>query len=109
MIDEAETFEDTIMAATTTDALADLLDAYCADHALPHTDALELFHELWAMICEEKDPVLVAQYVQHTKWLVMFIAQWEAVQAREDTEAECKRNGHRDTGRGVCAHCKTFI
>lgn len=24
-------------------------------------------------------------------------------------DAECKRNGHRDTGRGVCADCGTFI
>jgi hypothetical protein len=23
--------------------------------------------------------------------------------------AECERNGHRDTGRGVCAHCDTFL
>jgi hypothetical protein len=22
---------------------------------------------------------------------------------------ECKRNGHRDTGRGVCAECETFL
>jgi len=22
---------------------------------------------------------------------------------------ECKRNGHKDTGRGVCANCETFL
>jgi hypothetical protein len=98
-----------IFAANSTDALSDLLAAYCEEHALPLTDAEELLHELWAMINEEKDPVLVAQYVEHTNWLMVFIAQWEAVQEREDNEAECKRNGHRDTGRGACATCGAFI
>lgn len=97
-----------IFETKSTEGLSDLLATYCADHALPYTDALELFHELWAMINEEKDPVLVAQYIQHTKWLTLFIAQWEAVQEREDDEADCKRNGHRDTGRGVCATCGAF-
>jgi hypothetical protein len=32
----------------------------------------------------------------------------------DDTEAEeqareCKRNGHRDTGRGECAYCGEFL
>ena len=26
-----------------------------------------------------------------------------------EQRAECKRNGHRDTGRGVCANCDTFL
>lgn len=99
----------TIFETKSTEKLTDLLAAYCDEHALPHMDALELFHELWAMINDEKDPVLVAQYIEHTKWLVMFNAQWEAVQNQEDTEAECKRNGHRDTGRGVCADCGAFV
>ena len=25
------------------------------------------------------------------------------------TDDECKRNGHRDTGRGVCAECGKFL
>jgi hypothetical protein len=29
-------------------------------------------------------------------------------ESTEDAE-ECKRNGHRDTGRGVCADCGEFI
>jgi len=27
----------------------------------------------------------------------------------EDQAVECKRNGHRDTGRGVCADCGEFL
>ena len=27
----------------------------------------------------------------------------------EETKDECKRNGHKDTGRGVCANCETFL
>ena len=27
----------------------------------------------------------------------------------EDQAAECERNGHRDTGRGVCAECGEFL
>jgi hypothetical protein len=35
----------------------------------------------------------------------------EACGAPCDTyeETDCKRNGHRDTGRGVCADCGEFI
>ena len=100
MIDEAETFEDTIMAATTTDALVALIDAYCLANGLPCQSADELLLKVLERINDLRN---------HAEWLQAFIDQWEAVQAREDTEAECKRNGHRDTGRGVCAHCETFI
>jgi hypothetical protein len=37
----------------------------------------------------------------------------KAIRARiaehHETVGECKRNGHRDTGRGVCANCETFL
>lgn len=32
----------------------------------------------------------------------------EREEAREDA-AECKRNGHRDSGRGQCVECDEFI
>ena len=28
---------------------------------------------------------------------------------QEEQARECKRNGHRDTGRGVCANCGEFL
>lgn len=101
----------TIFETKSTEKLTDLLATYCDEHALPHMDALELFHELWAVIeaGQEQNRDTFIQYIEHTKWLVMFIAQWEAVQNQEDTKAECKRNGHRDTGRGVCADCGAFV
>lgn len=100
---------DTIFETKNTEGLVALYAAYCAEHALPHIDATELFHELWDMIREAEDLTLATQYAQHIKWVAMFIAQWDAVQDREDAERECKRNGHRDTGRGVCADCGAFI
>ena len=27
----------------------------------------------------------------------------------EEQASECKRNGHRDTGRGECAYCGEFL
>lgn len=84
-----------ITATSSTDALADLLAAYCEEHALPLTDAEELLHEVWAMINEEKDPVLVAQYRDHVNWLLVFINRWNAVQADEDFENAIAARGEQ--------------
>lgn len=91
---------DEIKKAKSTDALVTLIDGYCKANGLPLLSADDLLVQAWRDVETRKANAL---------WLQAFIAQWEAVQAREDTEAECKRNGHRDTGRGVCAHCETFI
>jgi hypothetical protein len=84
-----------ITFTSSTDALSDLLAAYCEEHALPLTDAEELLHEVWAMINEEKDPVLVAQYRDHVNWLLVFINRWNAVQADEDFESAIAARGEK--------------
>lgn len=86
---------DDIAATSSTDGLADLLATYCADHALPYIDAEELLHEIWAMIDDEKDPVLTAQYREHIQWLLAFINRWNAVQADEDFEAAIAARGEK--------------
>lgn len=87
-------FED-ITATNSTDALSDLLAAYCAEHALPLTDAEELLHEVWAMIEDERDPVLLAQYHDHVRWLLVFINRWNVVQADEDFESAIAARGEQ--------------
>ena len=90
---------DDIIEAKTTDELSDLLNAYCEANNLPYESADELILELLGQMAETKN---------HVDWLMMFHAQWNAVQTREDA-AECKRNGHRDSGRGQCIDCDAFI
>ena len=88
-----------ITTATTTKALAELLDHYCHNHNLPYQSADELLLEVLA----RKNDLN-----RHAQWLLNYIDQWNAVQDQEDSEAECRLNGHRDTGRGVCATCGTY-
>lgn len=95
----ANQYED-ITATRTTEALADLLDHYCHNNSLPYQSADELLLEVLGRINELQN---------HVQWLLAFIDQWNAVQDQEDSEAQCQRNGHRDTGRGVCATCGEFI
>jgi hypothetical protein len=96
-----ETCDDDITYAETTNALTDLLKTYCETHKLPHESADMLLLEVFDRIYDLR---------VHAEWLQRFITQWETVQAEEDAQyAECKRNGHRDTGRGVCADCGLFI
>ena len=40
----------------------------------------------------------------------VLIITWDSEEKKEeDQAAECERNGHRDTGRGVCAECGEFL
>jgi len=40
----------------------------------------------------------------------VLIITWDSEEKEEeDQAAECERNGHRDTGRGVCAECGEFL
>ncbi len=88
-----------ILAVESTGVLTLMLKKYCETNNLPYESADELILELLERMAETKN---------HIGWLTIFSAQWEAVQAREDAAA-CKRTGHRDTGRGVCADCGEFI
>ena len=88
-----------IEAAQSTNELTLMLAAYCEANDLPYESADEVLLEALGRIAEAKT---------HADWLIMFIAVWNAVQAREDAAA-CKRNGHRDSGRGQCIDCDEFI
>ena len=88
-----------IETAQSTGVLTLILRNYCEDNELPHESADELQLQLLEQIEELR---------LHAQWLQRFIARWDAVQAEEDI-AQCKRTGHRDTGRGVCADCGEFI
>jgi hypothetical protein len=88
-----------IETAQSTGVLTLMLDSYCKAHDLPHESADELQLQLLEQIEELK---------LHAQWLQRFITRWDAVQAEEDI-AYCKRTGHTDTGRGVCADCGEFI
>jgi hypothetical protein len=66
------------------------LKMFCEQEKLPHLSACELIHE--DLTDEQR------RYVSN------YIIRWDAMEAAEQ-RAECKRNGHRDTGRGVCANC----
>lgn len=88
-----------IEAAQSTNELTLMLAAYCEANDLPYESADEVLLEALERIAEAKT---------HADWLIMFIAVWNAVQAREDA-AECRRNGHRDSGRGQCVDCDEFI
>lgn len=75
-----------IIATRTTDALTDLLDAYCKDNDLTPMSADELLLETL-----EKMNQLKAQW----QWLQAFITHWETVQAEEDFEAACAARGEK--------------
>ncbi len=88
-----------VLAAQSTNELTLMLAAYCEANDLPYESADEVLLEALGRMAEAKS---------HADWLITFCAQWNAVQAREDA-AECKRNGHRDSGRGQCVTCDEFI
>ena len=88
-----------IETAQSTGVLTLMLDSYCYTHNLPHESADEVLLE----VLERVETLRT-----HTAWLQRFIARWDTVQAEEDI-ARCKRTGHTDTGRGVCADCGEFI
>lgn len=70
---------DDIKAARSTDALADVLDAYCDKHGLPLVSADDL----------------LAEYRAHVAWLAYFCDQWERVQEREDFDSAIAARGER--------------
>jgi hypothetical protein len=69
-----------------TEALTDLLDAYCMVNSLPHLSADELLLETLEGMNQLK-----AQW----QWLQAFITHWEIVQAEEDFEAACAARGEK--------------
>lgn len=89
-----------MLNAKSTDDLSNLLFTYCHRNNLSYESADGVLLQVLDQI--EKLKI-------NSAWLQGFITQWEKVQESEDTAAECKRNGHRDTGRGVCADCGDFI
>lgn len=82
-----------ILAAQSTDALSDILAAFCEDTALPLMSADELLLEVWHMIDDERDDITRAQLREHITWLCTFINRWELVQKEEDFFAACVARG----------------
>ena len=78
----------------------------------PHPDAfyewLKSLRESWSLLnCNEYDLI-------KSKWSSRLWKDKRSVNEilSEDLgiiPEECKRNGHRDTGRGVCAECEAFL
>ena len=73
-----------IQETDTTDALADLLDAYCLANELPYQSADELLHEVLGRI---------STLQRHTRWLYTFIDRWDVVQGEEDFQQACAARG----------------
>lgn len=92
MTDTHNHIED-ITATTTTDALADLLAAYCERYGLPYIDAESLIFETCKHI--EAAETRLAALKAHLRWLQTFTAQWMAVQSDEDFEAAIAARGER--------------
>jgi len=78
-------FED-ITETKTTDALVDLLDAYCLDNGLPCQSADELLLKVLERINSLRN---------HAEWLQAFITQWTIVQADEDFNQAIAVRGER--------------
>jgi hypothetical protein len=79
-----------IGAMKSTDALADLYDAWLSDN-FPNKvreghrlDAFELWHEIAA----KHESLLQAKL-----WLEIFMGQWEEIQANEDFQFACEMRG----------------
>lgn len=68
---------DDITHATTTDALSDLLAAFCDEQGLPFEGAQEL----------------LLRVVSQREWLKLFCERWDDVQAQEDFEHACQMRG----------------
>lgn len=82
-LEELDGMED-IQETNTTDALADLLNAYCLANELPYQSADELLLEVLHRI---------ETLQRHTHWLHTFIERWDVVQAEEDFEQACAARG----------------
>jgi hypothetical protein len=68
-----------ITAARTTDALCDLLDAYCDREGLPLIDAEEL----------------LLRVMHQKEFLAAFCKRWDVVQSQEDFEQACRARGEQ--------------
>ena len=75
---------DDILETSTTDALSDILGAYCLAKGLPFQSADELLHEVLDRANELR---------RHASWLHTFITRWDEVQAEEDFEQACAARG----------------
>lgn len=75
-----------IIETTTTEALSDLLAAYCKDYGLSPVSADELLLEVLNTATIMK---------AHAQWLQAFITRWEAVQADEDFEYAIAMRGEK--------------
>ena len=75
-----------IIETTTTEALSDLLAAYCKDYGLSDVSADELLLEVLNTATIMK---------AHAQWLQAFIIRWEAVQADEDFEYAIAMRGEK--------------
>lgn len=76
---------ETLEAATSTDALADLFAAWCLSNELPHISADELLLELYATRNGEGHPHIGPVNDDQISFVESFCEQWETVQAREDS------------------------
>jgi len=75
-----------IIETTTTEALSDLLAAYCKDYGLSDVSADDLLLEVLS----------TAEIMKaHVQWLQAFITRWEAVQADEDFEHAIAMRGEK--------------
>lgn len=79
------------IGAQSLDALTRAFAIYTGAEKLPDLSCEELLHET---LSAEQRAALSA-----------FLIAWESAESR----ADCERNGHRDTGRGVCANCGDFL
>lgn len=68
-------------------------------------------NKLPPMSCDELAAEYYHTFTQEQREYVMrFLERWTDVEDRDrEARAECRRNGHRDTGRGVCANCGAFL
>ena len=78
--------DDDITETTTTEALSDLLAAYCKDYSLSDLSADDLLLEVLGTATIMK---------AHAQWLQAFIIRWEAVQADEDFEHAIAMRGEK--------------
>ena len=95
------------------DQLTEELRDYCDAHNLPAMSADELKAEVHAVLCfpdgmesayvaPPGTPERLEELRQVFKWLGDYCDRWDAAKT-------CERDGHRDTGRGVCAICGAFL
>lgn len=73
-----------------------------------------LWEAIWDWEDSEPDPDRVDDVKTAMAWLAERLeleptASGYVSLAHEDEDEDCKRNGHRDTGRGVCADCGGFL